>query len=306
MGEYMIRKFYNKKDYLKYVFIGILIIFSFTYLYLFNKYDFVKKLIIKNNVIREKQIFRELLYSSLNKIIEYDDIVVEPEKNESIKKVNVQIKEEKEEVKKSNPIIYIYNTHDTESYRMPFVSDYSITPNVKLASLILKDHLNDYKIESKIEKRSMKDYLTKNKLDYKYSYSASRSYAKEELKNNDYKILIDLHRDSTKYKYTLFEDNNKKYARIMFVLGNNYKNYKKNEEFMNNLNNRITKKYKGLSRGIYVRKSGRFNQDLSDRAILVELGGVDNTLEEINNTLEVFARVLSEYINEEIYGRREK
>ena len=43
-----------------------------------------------------------------------------------------------------------------------------------------------------------------------------------------------------------------------------------------------------------------FNQDISPRAILVELGGVDNTLEEINNTLEVFAKVLSEYINEEL------
>jgi stage II sporulation protein P len=259
----------------------------------------VKKFIYKSNNIENRNVFREMMYSSLNKVIEYNEIIIEPEQKEEVKKVNKVVKKED-----NKPIIYIYSTHDTEKYSMPFVSDYSITPDVKLAGYILKDYLNDLKIESKIEKRSMKEYLNKNKLEYKYSYSASRSYAKDELKKNDYKILIDLHRDSTKYKYTLYEKDNKKYARIMFVLGQNYKNYKKNESFMNNLNDRINKKYKGLSRGIYVRKDGRFNQDLSDRAILVELGGVDNTIEEINNTLEVFAKILYEYINEEIYGRK--
>ena len=292
-------RFYNKSNYFKYIFISIIVMFSIIYLYLFNKYDSVKKFIYKSNNIENRNVFREMMYNSLNKVIEYNEIIIEPEQKEEVKKVNKVVKKED-----NKPIIYIYSTHDTEKYSMPFVSDYSITPDVKLAGYILKDYLNDLKIESKIEKRSMKEYLNKNKLEYKYSYSASRSYAKDELKKNDYKILIDLHRDSTKYKYTLYEKDNKKYARIMFVLGNNYKNYKKNESFMNNLNDRINKKYKGLSRGIYVRKDGRFNQDLSDRAILVELGGVDNTLEEINNTLEVFAKILYEYINEEIYGRK--
>lgn len=292
-------RFYNKTNYFKYIFISIIIVFSISYLYLFNKYDSVKKLIYKGNNIENRNVFREMMYSSLNKVIEYNEIIIEPEQKEEVKKVNKVVKKED-----NKPIIYIYSTHDTEKYSMPYVSDYSITPDVKLAAYILKDYLNDLKIESKVEKRSMKEYLNKNKLEYKYSYSASRSYAKDELKKNAYKILIDLHRDSTKYKYTLYEKDNKKYARIMFVLGNNYKNYKKNESFMNNLNDRINKKYKGLSRGIYVRKDGRFNQDLSDRAILVELGGVDNTLEEINNTLEVFAKILYEYISEEIYGRK--
>ena len=45
-----------------------------------------------------------------------------------------------------------------------------------------------------------------------------------------------------------------------------------------------------------------FNQDLSSHAILLEVGGVDNTLEEINNTLYVFASVLNEYINSEEFN----
>ena len=42
-----------------------------------------------------------------------------------------------------------------------------------------------------------------------------------------------------------------------------------------------------------------FNQDLNPKAMLIELGGVDNTIEELNNTLEVLAKVLKEVLDEE-------
>lgn len=290
-------KFYNSK---KILFFSFLLVFLILYIYAFNKYDLFYNLLSNKNINSENSLTRKLIYSSINKSIDLNDIIVPPveeEKPNNVKKVIT------EPIKKNNPIIYIYNTHDTESYLLPFVSDYSITPNVKLASYILKDYLNDYNIESTVENKTIKSYLNKNKLDYSYSYLASRNYIKNELSKYDYKILIDLHRDSARKKQTLYEKDDKKYARIMFVLGNDYKTYKENQKFMENLNERINKKYKGLSRGIFVRKTSRYNQDLSNRAILVELGGVDNTLEEINNTLEIFAKILYEYIKEEIYGR---
>lgn len=289
----------------KYIFILIISLFIFIYLYCFIKYDYFRKLFIKNNKneLSKERIATKVVYDSLSKIIDYDSII-NSSKVTNIKKVSIIAEEKKEEIKEEKPIIYIYNTHESETYTLPFISDYSVTPNVKLASYILKDHLNDLNIASTVEKRSIKTYLNKNKLDYSYSYSASRSYMKDELKKYDYKILIDLHRDSATKKYTLYENNNKKYARVMFVMGHDYSTYKKNEKFVNDLNDRLNKKLNGISRGIFVRKTSRFNQDLSERAILLELGGVDNTLDEINNTLEVFAKVLKEYIDEEIYGRR--
>ena len=122
---------------------------------------------------------------------------------------------------------------------------------------------------------------------------------KEEMKKNKYKILLDIHRDSVSHKYTLFNYKNKKYARIMFVLTTKHKNYKKNLKFVNKINNKLNKKYDGISRGIMKRNDVIFNQDLSPYAILIELGGVDNTLEEINNTLKVLAEILNEFIKEE-------
>ena len=37
---------------------------------------------------------------------------------------------------------------------------------------------------------------------------------------------------------------------------------------------------------------------LFGKIILVKLGGIDNTVEELNNTKEVFSKVISDYIKE--------
>ena len=65
-------RFYNKSNYSKYIFISIIIVFSISYLYLFNKYDSVKELIYKSNNIEVRNVFREMMYSSLNKVIDYN------------------------------------------------------------------------------------------------------------------------------------------------------------------------------------------------------------------------------------------
>ena len=43
--------------------------------------------------------------------------------------------------------------------------------------------------------------------------------------------------------------------------------------------------------------NGVYNQDLSPNCILIEVGGVDNTIEEVNNTMDAIADTLSIPIN---------
>ncbi len=54
-----------------------------------------------------------------------------------------------------------------------------------------------------------------------------------------------------------------------------------------------------LSRGVITKAgqgtNGRFNQDLSEKAILIEVGGIYNTLDETYRTAEALAEVFSEY-----------
>jgi len=298
------RRFKIRSDkYRKIIVVILLMIIIFLYFNIISNTSFFMFILDNINSKYEYNfnINNDLIYSSLNKVVSKSSLDYKNIKEViSIEKEKIKEKEIPTQAKKQKPIIYIYNTHESEKYSSPFVADYVVTPDVRLASYILKDYLNDFGIESFIQTRSIKSYLKKHNLDYPGSYEASRVYMKEEFKNNKYKILIDLHRDSTKHKYTLYKKDNKRFAKIMFVLSTKHKNYKKNEKFVNDINNRLNKKYNGITRGIMKRSDVIFNQDLSSRAILIELGGVDNTLEEINNTLYVLAKVLSDYVKEEL------
>ena len=292
----MIRIRFNNKKIFNILLVLLIIVFTYFYFILILKTKFNNYI---NNQINSKYDFNtykisdNLFYSPIIDSIEHKEYDIYEYKVVNISKSEI--------VKENGPIVYIYNSHDTEKYSLPFISDYSIVPTVKHSSYMLKEHLNKLGISSTVESRSINSYLKKHNLNYYGCYDASRSYIKEALKKYDYKILLDIHRDSVKRKYTLFTYKDKKYAKVLFVLTTKHKDYKKNEKFVNYLNNYINKKYKGLSRGIMKRKDVIFNQDLSNNAILIEVGGIDNTIEELNNTLSVISEALYEYIKEKKY-----
>ena len=289
-------RFRNKK--IKIILIIIFfIVTTYTYIVTFINRNFNKVIIDSINFKYNNSfiIKNELLYYKTNKEVNS----LNEENNDKLVEIINNTEDKIMENNNEKKLVYIYNSHDTEKYSLFYDNDYSITPDVKIASYILKDYLNDLGVNSYVETKSINDYLNKQKLSYKGAYEASRYYLKEELKNNDYKIFIDIHRDSVKRKYTLFEYDNKKYAKVLFVLTTKHNNYKENEEFVNSLNDKLNKRIKGVSRGIMKRKDVIFNQDISKYSTLIELGGVDNTLEEINNTLELLASILKEYIDEE-------
>lgn len=272
-----------KNKILKITLISLLI---FSYYFIIKNSNFIENITkdiedkYSNKSINIEKFKTEVVYKSLNKIIDIDDLKIS-------KSISIN----------SNNKVYIYNTHDTEKYNLPYTSDYSIIPDVTLASKILKEYLKNYNIDSYIETSSMKEYLSKNKLKYTDSYKASRYYLEKKL-TKDYKLILDIHRDSLRHKYTLYEKDNKKYARILFIIGASNKDYKKNKLIADNLNTRLNNKYKGISRGVTLREDISYNQDLNNKIILIKIGGIDSTLEEVNNTMEVLAKIISDYIKE--------
>ena len=258
----------------------------FSYYYIIKNTNFIETITndienkYSNKSLNIEKFKTEIVYKSLNKIIDINDLKISKSMSNT-----------------TNNIVYIYNTHDTEKYSLPYTSDYSITPDVTLVSKILKEYLKNYNINSYIESSSMKEYLSKNKLKYTDSYKASRYYLEKNI-TNDYKLILDIHRDSLRHKYTLYEKDNKKYARILFIIGADNKDYKKNKLIADNLNTRLNNEYKGISRGVTLREDISYNQDLNNKIILVKIGGIDSTLEELNNTIEVFAKIISDYIKE--------
>ena len=200
------------------------------------------------------------------------------------------------------PIIYIYNTHSNEEYSYQKNDIYNIVPTVKTADYILKNELNNLGIDSLIEDRNVTEYLNKENLPYSSSYLISRKFLEEKaFENKDLKYFIDLHRDSVKRSITTIEINEVSYARIMFLLGLENPNYQENKKLMISLNNYLEENYPGLSRGIYEKKgvgvNGVYNQDFSPNVFLIEVGGYENTIEEVANSLKLIANCLYDYLN---------
>lgn len=201
--------------------------------------------------------------------------------------------------------VYIYCTHETESYKDKYLEVYNIVPSVKTMSYILKDYLIDLGVNTIVEDKSITKVLKDNNWSYKYSYEASKKVIEPTIKNNkDLKLIIDLHRDSSPLEKTLLNINDTNYAKILFVVGTEHQNYEKNYQVSKTLNDLLNNEVNSITRGI-TKKSGKgvngiYNQDLNENIVLIELGGQYNEIEELNNTLKVLAKVILKYIEGEI------
>lgn len=197
------------------------------------------------------------------------------------------------------PRIYIYNTHENEEYDSNMLNAYSLTYTVKTASFIFRDYLKDYGIPSFVEQESISKYLSNNNLMYKDSYTASRYYINERIKEYpSIEYFIDIHRDSALKDKTSIEIDGITYAKVMFVVGLDYVGYESNLQLAENLSLRLGEISRGISKKTGPKVNGIYNQDLSNKSLLIEVGGIDNNIEEVNNTLKVLSKVIFEYINE--------
>jgi len=201
------------------------------------------------------------------------------------------------------PLVYIYNSHQLENYSSKNYEEYNITPNVMMASYLLREKLNNLGINTIVEESDITEFIRINNWNYNYSYVASRYYIEDAIaKNPSLNFFIDLHRDALSKQASTVTIENKNYAKVLFVVGLEHVNYQKNLDLANNLNAKIVGKYPSLSRGVITKAGanvdGIYNQDLHPNMILLELGGQENTIDEVLNTIEIISVVLKEYLNE--------
>ncbi len=201
--------------------------------------------------------------------------------------------------------VYIYNTHDTEEYEDKYLEIYNIKPTVKTISYILKDYLNDLGIQTVVEEKSTASVLKSHNWSYKHSYEASKEIITPFINENPkLKLIIDLHRDATPLSKSFVTINDINYAKVLFVVGMEHENHNQNYQLAEKLNEILENEINSISRGISKKSglgvNGVYNQDLSPKSVLIELGGQYNEIEELNNTLKVLSRVILKYIEGEI------
>ncbi|GAX90685.1 stage II sporulation protein P [Effusibacillus lacus] len=209
------------------------------------------------------------------------------------------------------PLVYIYHTHNRESFlpEMPGVTEpnkaYHKDRNIELVGERLLRSLKDKNISAI---QTKEEYWYKGNV--KNEYDLSRKTAQEVLaQNSSISMIFDIHRDSLPRDKTTAKIFGKEAARVSFIVGGSNPNYGKNEEFAKKLHNKLQKMYPGLSRGAFTKRSEdydtKYNQDLHPNSIIIEIGGPENTLEEAYYTADLLSHVVAELIREDLKAKKQ-
>ncbi|OIK09288.1 hypothetical protein BIV60_24430 [Bacillus sp. MUM 116] len=213
-------------------------------------------------------------------------------------------------VKEQKPVIFIYQTHSWES----FIPEINITDpveavdsstNIILVGKRLSKALNENGVNTIQDQSDILGILKERGLTADNAYVVSKDFVKSVLgKHKSIKMAFDIHRDSSRRKVTTIKIHGKEYARIVFVISSSNNHYKENLHFAKLIHEKLEKMYPGLSRGVLSKSNednlqNTYNQDLLGKSALIEIGGVDNTLDEEYRSADALAKVMKEILTEE-------
>lgn len=122
------------------------------------------------------------------------------------------------------------------------------------------------------------------------AYNRSRRTAAALMRNNPDAIL-DVHRDAVPASQYQTEVKGQDVTKIKLVVGKQNPNEASTLEFAKKIKAVMDQKSPGLSNGIYIGR-GDYNQDLSPRSMLIEVGSNTNTKEEAERGVQLFAESL--------------
>ena len=199
----------------------------------------------------------------------------------------------------SDPLVIIYHTHSSESY-MPFKeSNYHRVDEegtVRDVGNVLENELKKKGINV-IHDKTIHDRPS-------YNESYSRSLATIKTLKEKYPTalyIIDLHRDAaaasaTEGKY--IEIDGKRVAKFSMVVGRSNENYVELYDFAKKVSGKADAMYSGFG-GAIIEKDYNYNEFVSNKALLLEVGNNKNTIEEARECGKYFAEVLASIIKEE-------
>jgi stage II sporulation protein P len=202
----------------------------------------------------------------------------------------------KKKLNTSKPEVLIYHTHTSEAYEPAdggFTRDNNL--NVCAVGSLLQEELqNNYGIAT-IHDTAIND------MNYLQSYSKSAITLDKDLKKyKNFKVIIDMHRDSGLNKKDITTKmNGENVAKMMFVMTASNPHSSKNMALANKLMDISNTLFPGFCKGIFTYEHGinYFNQNKSNAAVLIEVGSNINTIDEAKASSKYFARIIGQYIN---------
>lgn len=211
--------------------------------------------------------------------------------------------------KKGKKQILIYHTHGmTEAFsdsEKGKESDSVVGVGDVLAEELEKNGYGVYHDKTKYD-------LINGQIDRSKAYNASLSGVSQIMAQNpDIQVTIDLHRDSVgknKHTYTIIDG--RKTAIAMFFNGMSRNrsgkidylynpNLEANLSFSLQLKCHAMEQYEGFTKPIYL-KGYRYNLHVAERALLIELGNENNTVEEAKNAAAPLAKVIADVLKGDV------
>ena len=203
-------------------------------------------------------------------------------------------------MRNDDPLVLIYHTHGSETYKKTDGKEGSV---IEVGTALTRELEKVYGIRT-IHDKSVYD-MVNGQLDRNAAYNfAGDSVEKTLKKNPSVKVVIDLHRDSVENSIHLrTKINGKSTAQIMFFNGVSRLAGKGDIGYLYNPNKEANlafslqmqllcgKYYPDLTRKIYI-KGYRYNLHLVKRAMLVEVGAQNNTVNEAKNAMKPLAEML--------------
>ncbi|MBD8028196.1 stage II sporulation protein P [Ureibacillus sp. Re31] len=199
-------------------------------------------------------------------------------------------------------VLFVF-THSHETYK-PFVENekgtvavYDDKSNLFSMSKVMEDYFKLNGLNAKTLDVDVMSVMKKNGSAFSSAYDTVRPYISKELEKSQYDLILDIHRDATAHDKSTITYNKVGYAKIAFVIGAENPNYKTNLSYANTLSQTMNQIVPNISRGT-IKKSGSgvdgvYNQDLAENLLLIEIGGIDNTEDEVYRTVAVLAQAIA-------------
>ncbi len=165
--------------------------------------------------------------------------------------------------------VVVYNSHPFEVYKSGL--------SIKEASELLETKLLDNKLEC--------TYIDNPNKDYKGSYEFSRKLILDNIKELNNTVLLDIH---------VNEDKETSNGDITVYVGKGNKQYTKNKQFAESLIKMINSVDNTIKCELILNGNGKYNQDLSSKALLISIGNKDTADTDMQNIIDALAASMGE------------
>ena len=192
-----------------------------------------------------------------------------------------------------DPAVLIVHTHATESYLPSTIGNYhkkGKKNTVRDVGDVLAQTLEENGI-GVVHDQTLHD-------DPSYNQSYNRSYETTEKLLKKYPSIIcviDLHRDAiaSEAPAATVSVGGKTCAKYSYVVSNAVETYRDNLKFIQAMNRTAEKKYNGFT-GKILERGYRYNQGLSSKYMLLEIGYNRNDIADCRNTAEYVGKILAD------------